>query len=40
MAQSITSSGESVPADPKNPENWNEESKLAVVIETAALSTG
>jgi transposase len=27
-----------VPADPKNPENWGGENKLAVVIETAALN--
>lgn len=30
--------GVAVPADPKNPENWSGESKLAVVIETAALN--
>ena len=30
--------GIAVPADPKNPENWNGENKLAVVIETAALN--
>ena len=30
--------GKSVPADPKNPENWGGENKLAVVIETAALN--
>ena len=27
-----------MPADPSNPENWNGENKLAVVIETAALN--
>ena len=27
-----------MPADPKNPESWSGESKLAVVIETAALN--
>lgn len=27
-----------VPADPSNPENWNGEAKLAVVIETAAMN--
>ena len=27
-----------MPADPSNPENWSGESKLAVVIETAALN--
>lgn len=27
-----------MPADPKNPENWSGENKLAVVIETAALN--
>ena len=27
-----------VPADPSNPDNWNGENKLAVVIETAALN--
>ena len=30
--------GQVVPADPSNPENWNGENKLAVVIETAALN--
>lgn len=30
--------GKAVPADPSNPENWTGESKLAVVIETAALN--
>jgi transposase len=30
--------GKAVPADPSNPENWSGESKLAVVIETAALN--
>ncbi|WKD51449.1 transposase [Microbulbifer spongiae] len=30
--------GVAVPADPKNPENWGGENKLAVVIETAALN--
>jgi len=30
--------GKAVPADPSNPENWNGENKLAVVIETAALN--
>jgi len=30
--------GKAVPADPKNPENWSGESKLAVVIETAGLN--
>jgi len=30
--------GQVVPADPSNPENWSGESKLAVVIETAALN--
>lgn len=30
--------GKAVPADPKNPEHWSGESKLAVVIETAALN--
>ncbi len=30
--------GIAVPADPKNPENWSGENKLAVVIETAALN--
>jgi transposase-like protein len=30
--------GKSVPADPSNPENWNGENKLAVVIEIAALN--
>jgi transposase len=30
--------GKAVPADPKNPENWGGENKLAVVIETAALN--
>ena len=30
--------GKAVPADPKNPESWNGENKLAVVIETAALN--
>lgn len=30
--------GKAVPADPKNPENWTGENKLAVVIETAALN--
>ena len=30
--------GIAVPADPSNPENWNGEDKLAVVIETAALN--
>lgn len=27
-----------MPADPSNPERWNGENKLAVVIETAALN--
>lgn len=30
--------GKAVPADPSNPENWNGENKLAVVIETAVLN--
>ncbi len=30
--------GKAVPADPSNPENWNGENKLAVVIESAALN--
>jgi transposase-like protein len=30
--------GKAVPADPKNPENWSGENKLAVVIESAALN--
>lgn len=30
--------GRAVPADPKNPENWSGENKLAVVIETTALN--
>lgn len=30
--------GKAVPADPSNPENWDGENKLAVVIETAALN--
>lgn len=30
--------GKAVPADPKNPESWSGENKLAVVIETAALN--
>ena len=30
--------GKAVSADPKNPENWSGENKLAVVIETAALN--
>ncbi len=30
--------GKAVPADPSNPENWNGENKLAVVIETASLN--
>ncbi len=30
--------GNAVPADPSNPESWSGESKLAVVIETAALN--
>ncbi len=30
--------GKAVPADPSNPENWNGENKLAVVIEAAALN--
>ncbi len=30
--------GKAVPADPSNPENWSGETKLAVVIETAALN--
>ena len=30
--------GKAVPADPSNPESWNGENKLAVVIETAALN--
>jgi|SRR5690554_2011667 len=30
--------GVAVPADPKNPDQWSGESKLAVVIETAALN--
>lgn len=30
--------GKAVAADPKNPENWSGENKLAVVIETAALN--
>lgn len=34
----IREQGKAVPADPKNPENWSGESKLAVVIETAALN--
>ena len=31
--------GQAVPADPANPEHWRGETKLAVVIETAALNT-
>jgi transposase-like protein len=34
----IRQKGKAVPADPKNPESWSGESKLAVVIETAALN--
>ena len=34
----IRHEGKCVPADPKNPENWGGENKLAVVIETAALN--
>jgi transposase len=34
----IRQEGKAVPADPKNPESWSGESKLAVVIETAALN--
>ncbi len=34
----VRSQGVAVPADPKNPEQWSGESKLAVVIETAALN--
>lgn len=34
----IREQGKAVPADPKNPDNWSGESKLAVVIETAALN--
>lgn len=34
----IRQEGKAVPADPKNPEGWSGESKLAVVIETAALN--
>ena len=30
--------GKAVAADPSNPESWNGENKLAVVIETAALN--
>jgi len=30
--------GKAVPADPSNPEKWNGENKLAVVIETAVLN--
>ncbi len=30
--------GKAVPADPSNPESWNGENKLAVVIETAGLN--
>ena len=30
--------GRCVPADPKNPEHWNGETKLSVVIETAAMN--
>ena len=30
--------GKAVPADSSNPESWNGENKLAVVIETAALN--
>lgn len=30
--------GNAVPADPSNPDNWNGENKLAVVIESAALN--
>ncbi len=30
--------GKAVPADSSNPENWNGENKLAVVIETAAMN--
>ena len=30
--------GNAVPADPSNPESWNGENKLAVVIETAGLN--
>ncbi len=30
--------GKAVPADPSNPENWNGENKLAVVVETAGLN--
>lgn len=34
----VRNQGKAVPADPKNPEQWSGESKLAVVIETAALN--
>lgn len=30
--------GNTVPADPSNPEDWSGKNKLAVVIETAALN--
>lgn len=34
----IRQRGKAVPADPKNPETWSGENKLAVVIESAALN--
>lgn len=34
----VRNQGIAVPADPKNPDQWSGESKLAVVIETAALN--
>lgn len=34
----IRHQGKAVPADPSNPEYWSGETKLAVVIETAALN--
>ena len=34
----IRKQGNAVPADPKNPENWTGETKLAVLIETGALN--
>lgn len=34
----VRNQGIAVPADPKNPDQWSGESKLGVVIETAALN--
>jgi transposase-like protein len=34
----VRNQGVAVPADPKNPDQWSGESKLAVVIETASLN--